>query len=95
MLSFYDFIHNCSNDLYIVQNLEDTYKYLVSYQGRGVILLNQEGACRYYGFLVLDYIFKSMKKMFSEKILDIYIFVDDYPSFVTASQLNYKNIYFS
>lgn len=79
---------------YIVENLSDAREFLRQFHDP-VILTNRIGSTRYYGILVLDYMFKKLLEEFPQ-ITDIIIEVgDDHAALFSAIKLGYKNIIYT
>ncbi|XVN43430.1 MAG: hypothetical protein RCG15_03960 [Candidatus Rickettsia vulgarisii] len=79
---------------YIVENLSDAREFLHHYHDP-VILTNKIGSTRYYGILVLDYMFRTLQKEFPQ-ITGIIIEVgDDHAALFSAIKLGYKNIIYT
>ncbi len=57
-----------------------------------VIITNKEGSTRYYGMLVLDYMFKNLIAEFPQITKIIVNVSDDNTALFTAIKLNYTNI---
>ncbi len=75
-----------------VENLKHSRDFLSSTDDK-VILTNPQGSTRYYGMRVIDHIFKTLQEEFPEKVSNVIVNAyDDYPAFVTAHQLGYKQI---
>ncbi|WP_341792689.1 MULTISPECIES: hypothetical protein [unclassified Rickettsia] len=78
--------------VYEIENLEDARNFLLSCDAP-IILTNKAGSTKYYGMLVVDYMFKQLTKEFLEKIVKIIVNVEDnHPALFTAIKLNYKDI---
>lgn len=78
--------------IYEIENLKTSRDFLSSVDDK-VILTNPQGSTRYYGMRVIDYMFKTLKQEFPEKIDHVIVNAyDDYTAFVTAHQLGYKQI---
>jgi hypothetical protein len=78
--------------IYEVENLKNSRDFLSSTDDK-VILTNPQGSTRYYGMRVIDHIFKTLQEEFPEKVSNVIVNAyDDYPAFVTAHQLGYKQI---
>lgn len=81
-------------DIYIVENLDDAREFLRQHEGP-VILINQAGSTKYYGMLVLDYIFKKLVEEFPQ-VVKIFINVEsDKAALLTAKKLSYQNILYN
>lgn len=80
------------SQIYEIENLESARKYLTQ-TAEHIILSNPAGSTKYYGMRVIDYIFKTLKDEFPDKIdgviVDAY---DDYSALITAQQLGYDKI---
>ena len=75
--------------IYEVEDLESAREFLLNSSAK-IILTNIKGSTRYYGMRVIDYIFRTLKKEFPEKIDHIIINTyDDFSGFITASKLGY------
>lgn len=80
--------------IYEVENLESARKFLANTNSI-VTLSNPQGSTRYYGMRVIDYIFKTLKQEFPNKIRGFVINAyDDYSAFVTARELGYSEIHY-
>lgn len=78
--------------LYEVENLEKARDFLAT-AGIKITLTNPQGSTRYYGMRVIDYIFKTLKQEFPDKINGVIVNAyDDYSAFVSAVKLGYKEI---
>ncbi|MFY9590054.1 hypothetical protein [Rickettsia endosymbiont of Halotydeus destructor] len=81
--------------VYEIENLEDARDFLLSCD-TPVVLANTPGTTKYYGMLVIDYMFKKLTEEFSEKIVKIIVNVEDnHPALFTAIKLNYKDIIYT
>jgi hypothetical protein len=80
--------------IYEVVDLHSARDFLKKHTGK-VILINTEGSTRYYGMLVLDYIFKNLLAEFPEITKIIVNVSDDNAALFTAIKLQYKNIKYS
>ncbi len=81
--------------IYKIENLKSARKYL-SITNDHIVLSNPEGSTRYYGMRVIDYIFKTLKNEFPDKIDGIIVDAyDDYSALVTARELGYDKIKYS
>ncbi|GAB4170280.1 MAG: hypothetical protein Tsb006_7910 [Rickettsiaceae bacterium] len=79
-------------NLYEVENLETAREFLQSTKTK-IVLTNPQGSTRYYGMRVIDYIFRTLKQEFPEKIEGVVVNAyDDYSAFVTARKLGYSQI---
>lgn len=76
---------------YTIQNLCDAREFLSEFHDP-VILTNKSGSTRYYGMLVLDYIFKTLTKEFPQIVKIIVNVENDHAALLTAIKLNYQNI---
>lgn len=76
---------------YTIGNLSDAREFLSEFHDP-VILTNKSGSTRYYGMLVLDYIFKTLSKEFPQIVKIIVNVENDHPALFTAIKLNYQNI---
>ncbi len=78
--------------LYEIENLKDARIFLQGLNAK-VTLTNPIGSTRYYGMRVIDYIFKTLRQEFPEKIEGVIVNAyDDYSAFVTARKLGYAQI---
>ncbi|WPY00399.1 hypothetical protein Trichorick_00273 [Candidatus Trichorickettsia mobilis] len=78
--------------LYQIENLSSAKEYITNTQNP-LIITNSPNSIKYYGILVLDYIFKTLQKEFPKTITDIIVDVgDDHAALFTAKKLGYKNI---
>ena len=80
--------------IYQLTNLEDAQEFLKNYINP-VILTNNQGSIRYYGVLILDYMFQKLIKEFPQIIKIIINVEDDHAALFTAIELNYKNIIYT
>lgn len=79
---------------YIVENLAQARDFLLKFPD-SVILTNKLGSTRYYGILVLDYMFKKLQEEFPQ-IVGIIIHVgDDHAALFSAIRLGYQNIIYT
>lgn len=76
---------------YEIQDLESARKFLHSYKDP-VIITNPYNSTKYYGMLVLDYMFKNLQAEFPQIIKIIVNVDDDLAALFTALKLNYENI---
>lgn len=77
--------------LYEVESLASARAFLRSYQDK-IIITNPKGSTRYYGMLVLDYMFKILRAEFSQ-ITEVIVNVDnDNAALFTARKLGYQHI---
>ncbi len=83
-----------SSIIYTIENLSDARKFLSEFHGP-VILTNKGGSTRYYGMLVLDYIFKKLTKEFPQIIKIIVNIENNHAALSTAIKLNYQNIIYT
>lgn len=75
--------------IYEVKDLQSARGFLRNYKNP-VIITNQAGSSRYYGALVLDYIFKTLKQEFPQIQKIIFnISAGDNAAFFTARKLGY------
>ena len=78
--------------IYEVENLNSARKFLMEANGR-ITLSNPPGSTRYYGMRVIDYIFKTLKQEFPNKVSGFVVNAyDDYSAFTTAHKLGYNQI---
>ena len=78
--------------LYEVENLEKARNFLSTARTK-IILTNPQGSTRYYGMRVIDYIFKTLRQEFPDKIGGVIVnSYDDYSAFFSARKLGYKEI---
>ena len=78
--------------LYEVENLEKARNFLSTARTK-IVLTNPQGSSRYYGMRVIDYIFKTLRQEFPDKISGVIVNAyDDYSAFVNARKLGYKEI---
>ena len=78
--------------IYEIENLNSARKFLTKSTG-SIILSNPPGSTRYYGMRVIDYIFKTLKQEFPNKISGFIVNAyDDYSAFTTARKLGYNQI---
>ncbi len=80
--------------IYIIKNLPDAREFLSKYRDP-VILTNKNGSTRYYGLLVIDYMFKELIKDFPQIIKIIINVGSDHSTLFTAIKLNYQNIIYT
>ncbi|WP_316355205.1 hypothetical protein [Candidatus Trichorickettsia mobilis] len=77
--------------LYQIENLSSARKYITNTQ-KSLTITNSPNSIKYYGILVLDYIFNTLQKEFPQ-ITDVIVDVgDDHAALFTAKKLGYKNI---
>ncbi|WP_375327382.1 hypothetical protein [Candidatus Tisiphia endosymbiont of Nemotelus uliginosus] len=80
--------------IYTVENLSQAREFLLKFSDP-IVLINKRGSTRYYGILILDYIFKKLLKEFPQ-INKIIIHVgDDHAALFSAIRLGYKNIIYT
>ncbi|WP_341787854.1 hypothetical protein [Rickettsia endosymbiont of Cantharis rufa] len=80
---------------YTVVNLEEARDFLSNVEEKP-ILTNHASSVKYYGMLVIDYMFKTLSKEFPEKVLDLTVDIgDDHVALFTAIKLGYKNIVYT
>jgi len=80
---------------YTVVSLEEARDFLSSVEEK-LILTNHTSSVKYYGMLVIDYMFKTLSREFPEKVLDLTVDVeDDHVALFTAIKLGYKNIVYA
>lgn len=79
---------------YIVENLSDARKFLLQYPN-SVILTNQVGSTKYYGMLVLDYIFRKLVEEFPQVVEVVINVGNDRAALLTATKLHYENIIYN
>ena len=80
---------------YTVVSLEEARDFLSSVEEK-LILTNHTSSAKYYGMLVIDYMFKTLSKEFPEKVLDPTVDIgDDHAALFTAIKLGYKNIVYT
>ncbi|NRB10697.1 MAG: hypothetical protein HRU35_03675 [Rickettsiaceae bacterium] len=73
--------------LYEAKDLASAREFLNESQFK-VTLTNPSGSTRYYGMRVINYIFKTLKQEFPDKIDQIIVNVDDdYSALITAQKL--------
>ena len=79
--------------VYEVTSLESSREFLRGCnKQQQIILTNAPNTTLYYGMLVIDYMFKSLKSEFSN-IIDIQVnTINDSSAYYTAIKLGYKNI---
>lgn len=78
--------------IYEIENLNSARQFLKDTAG-SVIITNPPGSTRYYGMRVIDYIFKTLKQEFPNKITGFIVNAyDDYSAFTTARKLGYNQI---
>ena len=80
--------------IYEVVDLATAREFLKNYQDP-VVITNIEGSAKYYGTLVLEYIFKNLAKEFPQIVKVIMNVSDDNAALFTAIKLNYKNILYN
>lgn len=80
--------------IYEIQDLESARKFLQDAEGP-IIITNPPGSTRYYGMLVLDYMFQKLKAQFPQIIKIIVNVDDDHAALFTALKLDYKHINYS
>ncbi|WP_375319403.1 MULTISPECIES: hypothetical protein [unclassified Candidatus Tisiphia] len=79
---------------YTMENLSDTRKFLSKFCNP-IILTNEIGSTRYYGMLVLDYMFRKLTEEFPQIIKVIVNVENDHAALFTAIKLNYQNIVYT
>ncbi|WP_341748944.1 hypothetical protein [Candidatus Tisiphia endosymbiont of Sialis lutaria] len=79
---------------YTIENLSDAREFLSEFHDP-VILTNKTGSTRYYGMLVLDYMFKILTKEFPQIVKIIVNVENDHTALFTAIKLNYQNIIYT
>jgi len=80
---------------YTVVSLEEARDFLSGAEEK-LILTNHTSSVKYYGMLVIDYMFKTLSREFPEKVLDFTVNVgDDHAALFTAIKLGYKNIVYT
>ncbi|MCC8416194.1 MAG: hypothetical protein LN575_02330 [Rickettsia endosymbiont of Gnoriste bilineata] len=79
---------------YTIENLRDAREFLSEFHDP-VILTNKSGSTRYYGMLVLDYMFKILTKEFPQIVKIIVNVENDHPALFTVIKLNYQNIIYT
>lgn len=79
---------------YVVENLSDARKFLLQYTN-SVILTNQVGSTKYYGMLVLDYIFRKLVEEFPQVTGVVINVGNDRAALLTATKLHYENIIYN
>ncbi len=79
---------------YVVENLSDARKFLLQCPD-SVILTNPVGSTKYYGMLVLDYIFKKLIEEFPQVVGIIVNVGNDRAALLTATKLHYENIIYN
>lgn len=77
--------------IYQVEDLEKAREFL-SKVPEPIIITNAIGSTRYYGMLILDYIFKTLTTEFPQITKIIVDVGDDHPALFTALKLNYQHI---
>jgi hypothetical protein len=77
--------------VYQIQDLASARKFLSEFS-EPIIITNTPGSTRYYGMLILDYIFKNLTNEFPQIIKIIIDVGDDHPALFTALKLNYQHI---
>ena len=78
--------------IYEVENLNSARKFLMEATGP-ITLSNPPGSTRYYGMRVVDYIFKTLKQEFPNKVSGFIVNAyDDYSGFATARKLGYNQV---
>jgi hypothetical protein len=80
--------------IYTLENLADAREFLSKFPDP-VILTNKDTSTRYYGMMIIDYIFKKLTEEFLQ-IVEIIVNVGtDHSALLTAIKLNYKNIVYT
>ncbi len=79
---------------YTIENLSDAREFLSEFRDP-VILTNKIGSTRYYGMLVLDYMFKKLAEEFPQIVKIIVNVENDHAALFTAIKLNYQNIVYT
>lgn len=78
--------------LYQIQDLQKAIEFLQEHKNQEIILTNPKGSTRYYGMLVLDYMFKTLQQNFPQITKIIVEVDDDVAALFTAAKLGYKHI---
>jgi len=76
--------------IYEIEDLASAREFLKDYT-KPIIITNKNGSTKYYGMLVLDYIFKNLKQEFPQIVKVIVNVGDDNAALFTAVKLNYSN----
>ncbi|MCC8371755.1 MAG: hypothetical protein LN568_03245 [Rickettsia endosymbiont of Pseudomimeciton antennatum] len=79
---------------YTMENLSDAREFLSEFHDP-IILTNKIGSTRYYGMLVLDYMFKKLTEEFPQIVKIIVNVENDHAALFTAIKLNYQNIVYT
>ncbi|WP_347938870.1 hypothetical protein [Rickettsia oklahomensis] len=81
--------------VYEISTLEEARDFLSSVEEK-LILTHNASSVKYYGMLIIDYMFKTLSSEFPEKVLDLTVDVgDDHAALFTAIKLGYKNIIYT
>ena len=80
--------------IYEVGELHSAREFLNNYR-KPVIITNKDGSTKYYGMLVIDYIFKHLIEEFPHIVKVIINVSDDNVALFTSIKLNYKNIIYN
>lgn len=80
--------------IYCLKNLSDAQQFLRK-NPQIVTLTNNPGSTRYYGILIIDYIFKKLMKEFPFIVKIIVNVEDDHAALFTAVKMGYKNIIYT
>ncbi|QQV75284.1 hypothetical protein H6P87_00836 [Rickettsia tillamookensis] len=81
--------------VYEIRNLEETRNFLSNVEEQ-IILTNPASSIKYYGMLVIDYMFKTLSKEFPKKVLELTVNVgENHAALFTAIKLGYKNIVYT
>ena len=82
------------NVLYVVNDLHSARDFLSNYK-KPVELINAKGSTRYYGMLIINYMFKTLQKEFPQ-VVKITVDADgDNSALLTALKLGFKYIKFN
>lgn len=75
--------------IYPIRGLAPARQFLASCKEQ-VILTNIEGSTRYYGMMVLDYMFRTLKTEFPDKVAGIIVNIgDDHAARYSAIKIGY------
>ncbi len=75
--------------VYIIKDLASARAFLIS-NPEPIILTNAKGSTRYYGMVVLDYMFETLIKQFPQIVKVVVNVEDDNAAFYTALKLGYR-----
>ncbi len=78
--------------IYEIQDLQSAREFLTKCESKNIILTNPPNSVHYYGIMVLDYMFKTLKKEFKQ-VKKIIVRTDGFEGAKYAARaLKYKHI---